>query len=389
MHLNDGELRAYQDGEMSVEDQARLMNHLGDCTSCQQRAESLSSQSERVISRLSVLESSESKHTISPQQAHSRLKRRLEFKEMEELSMWQKMSKRVPRPAWVALAIVVILAISVAFAPVRAIASSFLGLFRVEQIRVIEIDPQQLSDQLDSSSQVANLMGDNVQVEAYGELQEVSNAAEASALAGFDARLPTKIDGEPQLSVQPGGKATFNVDMALVEAVLDEMGRSDIKLPSELDGESVTIDVPNVIIAEYGQCSEIVTDNPEGAATPPARLVGNCTTLNQMPSPTISAPPELNINEIGLAYLQLLGMDGVEAKQLANSVDWTTTMIVPIPRYDTEYLEVDVAGNKGTLIYRQGYYPFYLLLWIEDGIIYALRGTGDLDQAMEIANSLE
>lgn len=389
MHLNEGDLRAYQDQELNAEEQARVRTHLENCARCEQRAVAMQAQAGRVTGLLGNLEPGSAQSSITPSQARARLDSRLEDKEKEQISMWNKLTTRVPRQAWVALAVVAVLAISLAFAPVRAIASSFLGLFRVEQIQVIQIDPQELSDQLNSSSQVANLMGENVQVEAYGEPQEVGDTTEASALAGFKVRLPTNIEGEPILTVQPGGSATFNVEMELVDAVLDEMGRSDIKLPPELDGESVTINVPTVIVAEYGECRQEISDNPEGAVTPPPRQVGNCTTLTQMHSPTISAPPELNIHEIGQAYLQLLGMDEDEALQLASTVDWTTTLIVPIPRYDTEYLEVDVGDVKGTLVYREGYYPFYILLWIEDGIVYALRGSGDLGLAVEIANSLE
>ena len=262
-------------------------------------------------------------------------------------------------------------------------------MFRVEQIQVVEFDPDQLSDQLDASSKYSNLIGDNVQVESLGEPQEVGSTAEASALADFRVRLPTKLEGEPLLSVQPGGRATFNVDLELVNAVLNDMGHSDIQLPRELDGASVEITIPTTVVAEYGDCRIERSDNPERAATPPPRKLDNCTVLTQMPSPTISAPPGLDMNEMGKAYLQLLGMEEAEAEQFASTVDWTTTFIVPIPRYGTEYMEVMVGDVSGTLVYSDEYNPFYVLLWVEDGIVHALKGPGDYAPAVEIANSLQ
>ena len=76
----------------------------------------------------------------------------------------------------------------------------------------------------------------------------------------------------------------------------------------------------------------------------------DCTTLTQMPSPSISAPPGLDIPKISGAFLQVLGMSPEEAAQIAQTVDWTTTLVIPIPRYGTSYQEVVVDGLEGTLI---------------------------------------
>jgi hypothetical protein len=390
MHLRDGEIKAYQDKEVSAELRVRIQAHLESCPGCQRRAAGLREQRARNISRLDRLGPEPLQNPISTSLAHARLAARLEEYNKEKFSMWQKLTTSIPRLAWVALAVVVILAISLAFAPVRAIASSFLGLFRVQQVRVIEIDPQEISHQLESSSDVGNLMGENVQIEALGELQEVKDVAEASALAGFAARLPTKMDGEPHLVVQPGGSAKFNIDLELVDAVLHDMGRADIELPRELDGASVEISIPTAVLAEYGTCRQEEMGEPDISATPRPRVFRDCTVFTQMPSPTISAPPDLDIAQIGEAYLQLLGLEEDEAAQFASSVDRTSTFVVPIPRYDTDYREVQVGEATGTLIYReQGFEPFYILLWVDDGIVYALKGNDDWTAAVDIANSLK
>jgi anti-sigma factor RsiW len=389
MHLEEGEIQAYQDQEVSADQRAYIHAHLESCARCQRRAAALQAQAQRTTSRLETLEPDSLQTPISPILARSRLTARLEDTDKEQNRMWHYLKNRVPRQAWVALAVVTILAISLAFAPVRAIASSFLGLFRVEQIQVIEIDPEALSQQLESSAEAAHLMGENVQVEAQGEPQQVDSAAEASALAGFSVRLPAKLEEDTRLTVQPGGKATFNVDLELVDAVLHDMGRSDIQLPPELDGASVEITIPTLVGLEIGDCGDELSDNPEHAATPVPRRYKDCTTLLQTPSPTISAPPELDIAQIGQAYLQLLGMDEQEAALFASNVDWTTTFIMPIPRYGTDYQEVQVDGVTGTFVYQEGYSEQYFLLWIKDSIVYALNGAGDLASALEIANSLE
>ena len=174
---------------------------------------------------------------------------------------------------------------------------------------------------------------------------------------------------------------------------MDELGISDPKLPAELDGAEVSLELPVAVAAAYGACEvspEMVREagvDPDG----PIPDLSKCITLTQFPSPEISAPPGLDIARIGQSFLQVLGMTPEEAAQFGQSVDWTTTLVIPIPRYGTEYQEVLVDCVEGTLIMQsqRSEFPHYLLIWIKDGIVYALTGPGDVQSAVELANSLE
>jgi hypothetical protein len=108
-----------------------------------------------------------------------------------------------------------------------------------------------------------------------------------------------------------------------------------------------------------------------------------------MVSPTISAPPELDVAQIGSSFLQLIGMSPEEAALFSETVDWTTTLLIPIPRHSTTYQEVTVDGVDATLILQKDYVPKYMLLWIKDDIVYALSGPGNKSTALGIANSLK
>jgi hypothetical protein len=109
-----------------------------------------------------------------------------------------------------------------------------------------------------------------------------------------------------------------------------------------------------------------------------------------MPSPTISAPPGLDVQKIGEAFLQIMGMSAEEAARFAQSVDWSTTLVIPIPRNGTSYQEVPVDGVTGTLIVQdmEGHEAQYLLIWVKDGILYSLAGSGNGSAALRIVNSL-
>ena len=82
------------------------------------------------------------------------------------------------------------------------------------------------------------------------------------------------------------------------------------------------------------------------------------------------------------------GMDPEQAESFARDVDWTTTMVVPIPRYGVAYESVRVNGVTGALMVHERA-GLYVLLWVEDGVVYALSGPGEGSGALEIAGSLE
>jgi hypothetical protein len=308
--------------------------------------------------------------------------------------MLKRIFTRPYRPAWAALAVVALLAIALAFPPVQAIANSFLGLFRVQQVQVVQINPGNLPQQLGSSAQLELMFAEDVQVEGGGEPYAVDSAEQASAEAGIPIRLPAKAEEAPALKVQPGGQAVLTVDQQRLQAILNEIGRSDIQLPDGLDGAQVAVTIPTGVLAQYGNCEpdprvfQEGNYDPDDAAT---SILSECTTLLQMPSPTIEAPEGLDVAAIGEAFLQVLGMSQEEAGIFSSNVDWSTTLVVPIPRYGTVYEEVSVDGAAGTFIGHnlENHSRQYMLLWIKGDLLHILTGPGLRTEALRLANSLQ
>ncbi len=386
MHISDGEIRAYLDKQPADAEKQRIQQHLDGCVSCRERAEALSARAMQVERRFSELEPSAAAAPLNSHQAHRSFEKRLAEK---ELTMRQRITTRAARPLWVGLAFILVLAVALAFPPLRAIANDFLGLFRVEQVSVIQVDSGFFSGRLGSSSQIENLMTNNMQVERSGVEQPAADAAQASQLAGFSVRLPAALETQPELVVQPGGQALFNIDLELVQGVLKELGQDNLELPETLDGAQVTVDIPTSVIANYGDCTDDTeleqraSSDPDDPQPAPAN---NCTAFLQMPSPSVNAPPDLDIERIGQAYLQILGMEAAEAQRFAENVDWATTFVIPIPREGTAYKDVSVDGVTGTLITH--YSKQYILVWLKDGLLYALSGPGDAKTALNLAETL-
>jgi len=391
MHLSDGDIRTYADGEAAAETAEKVRLHLERCLRCRRRAARLASRAESVGQQLRCLSLLPGEETAAVDRAFARFRVQYLTKEMN--SMFEKIFSRQHRLAWVGLAVVLILAAALVFPPVRAIANSFLGLFRVEQVAVVPVNPGDLPEQLGSSSQFEHLIADDVQVEEIGEVVTVEDAEAASRLAGIPVRLPTGLEGARELKVQPGTRISLRVDLAKIRALLREVGMEEIQLPDQLDGALVTMDLSRAVTASYGACALVGETVREPGFDPDDSALRrpDCTTLVQMESPAINAPPGLDIAGLGEAFLIALGMTPEEARAFSQQVDWTTTLVVPIPRFGVEYQEVSVDGVTGTFIQQhlEGDAAQYMLVWIKDGVLYALTGSGNNSTAMQIAGSLE
>ena len=103
-------------------------------------------------------------------------------------------------------------------------------------------------------------------------------------------------------------------------------------------------------------------------------------------------PPDLNIAEIVEVGLQAAGMSAEQARAFCQNVDWTSTLVIPLPRFVNSYKTVEVDGVEGTLIDlpRLGSTrpAGYTLVWVKNGVIYSLMGFGDSGNAVALAETL-
>jgi hypothetical protein len=195
--------------------------------------------------------------------------------------------------------------------------------------------------------------------------------------------------------------AKLKIDLARFQAILDLAGRTDIKLPQVLDGANVEFVVPPVVTAQYN-CGlpRPMPAAPSGDSTFPKssvelpQLSTQCVTLVQLASPSVDAPKGVNLAQVGEAALQLLGLSPAEAKHFSQSIDWSSTLIIPMPTDAGSFRDVTVDGVPGVLIeskpqYRSSGRTQYTLLWEKNDTVYSLVGWDDPARGIEIANSLK
>lgn len=388
MHLTEHVLRAYLDRELGEVEYATTAGHLLACEGCRARLNGLEGRAARVGAHLAALAPLPAESPRPEHMVWAQLKSRGQ-KGKDETSMFKNLFARRLRPVWAGLAIVAALTAAFSFAPVRAWAGQFLGLFRIQQVMVLPIDTTRLSALSGDEalgSRISQLFSDSVKVtKEPTDARAAASAAEASQAAGFAVRLPGNRSDAPQLTVQDGTAFEFVINRDRAQAVLNEMGYSHLQLPASLDGAAIQVEIPTGVTAAYGNCPR--SDEEAGS---PGRRFANCVLFVQIPSPTVNTPPDLDVEQLAEIGLQLTGMTAEQAREYSQTVDWASTLVVPIPRNGATYRQIEVDGVTGYLIQRPSDdAPQYALVWVKNGILYTIGGLGaDSASALEMANSL-
>jgi hypothetical protein len=286
------------------------------------------------------------------------------------------------------------LALLMAFPTTRALAGELLNLFRVQQVAVLPIDStglESLTGNQALGSQLSKLISDSTVVtDKPGEPIVAANAEEASASAGFTVRLPA--DATPsKIYVTDSSAFALTVDRTKAQAFIESAGRKDLVLPEAIDGAKITVNIPASVSTAFGTCPEPKTEKPQmDEMNSPRAEYPDCIIFAQMPSPVVNAPDSVDMAQLAEIGLEFSGMSREEAAAFTATVDWTSTLVVPIPRNAATYTDASVDGVTGKLIQRESEYsPEYALLWVKDGIVYAISGSGtDTSRAFEIVNAL-
>jgi hypothetical protein len=266
--------------------------------------------------------------------------------------------------AWATALVLLIFAAVFTFPGVRAAASDFLGLFRVQKFAPISISPRQLA-MLEQLAGQGLYPGQFEIVREPGAAQPVDSTAAAAARLGQPVRTLSSL-GEPQnIFLAEGGSGRLTIELAQARALLSAAGADPALLPDSLEGATIDVTLFDTVSQHWD----------------------NGMNLLQTESPTVNYPADVDPAVIGEALLQLLGLAPGEARRLARSVDWTNTLLLPIPENVATFGEVRVDGVTALAISTiQGQES--ALMWQKGGIVYVLNGSENVDDLVKIANSL-
>jgi len=386
-HYDIGLLRAWLDGELLPAEAAQVTPHLEACAHCRETLAQLRDHVHMVSATMEGLEFRGS--MPEPEQALARFRTEISATESHPFR-WKDLDRRIRmtsrnlfsprwRPLTAAVTAVILVAILFSIVPVREAAADFLSLFRVRKFAVIPLDQGQM-DRLESlARQAEDAFGEPQIVREEGPEQVVAGAAEAAALAGYPVRSPGRLPEGTSLekiAVRSGPAMHFEFEQQALATVLQAAGASTDGLPQT---ESIVfdVDVANAVLQQYQ------------VASPQSRF--SRLEFMQVPSPQVDLPAGIDPIALAKTGFLFLGMPAEDAERMANSIDWTSTLVIPLPTDAGRAREVSVDGVTGLLVEDvQSNSRSSAVLWERDGILYFMSGT-NLDQKvlLDAADSLQ
>jgi len=292
-----------------------------------------------------------------------------------------------PARAWrpllaAAAALIAVVAALFAFPAVRAGAQSLLDLFRVRSFVAVPFDGARMDKlrALDRDHAAMMIFDHKDVLQEPGPPVVQSSLAAAAGPAGFSVAAPAYLPAGLALdtvAVSREGRARLSVSASRLRDLLAALDLNDVDVPAGLDGQQIAVHTLPVVIQSY-------------------RSDRHRLSLIQARSPEISLPTGVDLPRLGEIGLRILGLDASEARRIAASLDWRSTLLVPVPTNASSFRSVTVRGNPGLLITttkpdgagadrrRAG----TVVLWTEGERVFALRGTLDPEDVMQVAESV-
>jgi hypothetical protein len=289
-------------------------------------------------------------------------------------------------PALASAASIAAVAFAFTIPAVRVAAQSALDLFRVRSFAAIEIDQSRidqlraLHDQLGQDPSMLVLDQQEV-LQEPGKPVEYPSADLAGNAAGLPGlkqpRLPLPNDmkfTKAQVTGEGAARLTLNGDK--LRKVIELLGLTDVRVPDGLDGQKITVHMPAIVQQEY--------------ASDKSRM-----TLVEAHSPEVALPPGADLRQLGEIGLRILGMDAGEARRVASSIDWKSTLVVPVPTSAESFRQVQVNGHPGLYIRceapdesgkrrRSG----AVVMWTEGDRVHALQSNLPGEEILDLAQQL-
>jgi len=285
-----------------------------------------------------------------------------------------------------AAASVAVVSLAFTLPPVQAAAEAFLDLFRVKQFTGVAFDPERLQSLESSGLNPEAIFGAVEPLTPPQQPVSYATAADAGAAAGIRVRTPAWVPNGYSstgfmASSEMGARITINT--AGLQAVLDTLGLPDVELPQGLDGQTATVRLPPVVTQTFVNRDFVGRDG---------EVIERSVHVIQAQSPDVSFPAGLDLSKLAYAGLRVLGMSRDEAYRMSVTIDWRTTLIVPVPSKALAYRPINVAGNEGLLI--EGLaagerLPGGVLMWSAGGETFAVAGPVSGEELLEIAQTLQ
>jgi hypothetical protein len=367
-HLSDGTLRRIYDEPLALTaaDQA----HFDECPDCKPRFAAIANEAGATTALLRV-------PSFEPESraALSLVRARISREETARPPRWHErlLDRNSPRwrPMATPAAAVLLAAVLVTALAVSGVAQSLVRIFEPTQVATVQVSPSDFA-----RSGVLLDYGNVKWLPEPPKLQQLTDAAAARLQSGLPvlspASLPKGISGPVSYGVVSHTTGSLTFDAARLQASATKARVKVSAMPSNIDGSTLIVNGGPALIEVWGLGSTTETMNVPTLVIAQTRV------------------PTVDSTGAGAAQLEdyLLSQPGVPpelAAQVKAIKDPSTTLPIPIPKGLATTEPTQVNGTPAVLIKAvlgAG------VVWVKNGVIYAVGGQLTPDQVLAIATSL-
>lgn len=367
-HLSEGTLRRIYDEPLALtsSDQA----HFDQCTECKTRFDSIANRARATAALLSV-----PAFTPEPAAALRSIQLRIRRDDAARRRRWyeawlERTSLRWRRATTPAIAVALALVLATGLAA-TGVAQNLVRVFEPKTVTPVQI----------SSSDFANTgklldYGDVKWTPSAPTVKVLSDANSAAAQSGLPVlvpgTLPNGVSGSPSFGVVSHATGSLTFDAERLRASAAKNGVHLNPMPDRINGSKLIVNGGPGLLEVWG-----LSANTSQAQMP--TLV-----IAQTRAPTVDSTGA-STTELEVYLLSQPGVPPEIATQIKAIKDPSTTLPIPIPKGFATTEPVQVNGVSGLLIKAvvgAG------VVWVKDGVIYAVGGQLTPDQVLAIANSL-
>lgn len=362
-HLSEGNLRRKFDDEDALTDSDA--RHYSACADCQARYAAFADDAQAVAGVLAVPDLK-----VDVASAFSRV--RSAPAAQPRFGIRLPIVRPASRPIMGALAAAAVIVALV----VTGVAQGALTFFEPKTLQPVPV----------SVADLQSLSG----LSAYGTFAwtteptpQIVSAATAAKVFGRDVpivrTLPHGVSTTVTYAAMPQAVGVFTFDAAKAAAAAAQAGKPLPKMPSGMDGSTLSVTVGPAVIEVFGNLKT-------GAASDPTQLSLPQLIVGESTAPVVTSS-QVTTQELENYLLSQPGVSTQLAAAIRAIKDPSTTLPIPIPIEFATHSDVQVHGVKGVAL-GDNTGLGAAVIWIKSGVVYGVAGTLKQNAILDVANHL-
>jgi hypothetical protein len=224
------------------------------------------------------------------------------------------------------------------FAFAAPYAQAFIDMFRMRNFAAVAVD----ASRLEQLRKLGSQSGRDQALRIFDRVDELKkpdaprmflDAASASRAAGMSLLMPASLPNgltADTIRVAGPGAMRLTASAAKLRSLLSTLGLNDVQVPPGLDGAEITLHEGIIVAMAYTHDQQRVM-------------------FVQSHIPEIEAPRGLDLQRVGEMGLRIVGLSAEDARRFASTIDWRSTVVIPVPTNANAIREADVRGHRGLL----------------------------------------